>query len=327
MPEIRVGSEPGSPVIRVQLSDVDYQSVVERARGEDNEGRRRELIRDLVRDALGIAGRDTDMYGAIPHPVIWRGSRREVDIVFGNVRDASWLTDDHFRARPGTWRIVIDHPFDQPGHSGAEDLARLDRMIESGLQSRTIAWLPRFLSDERMTDVRRLVILDWLLGGAGERWTGYADHLSEVDRVQARAILESQRTALREGLRRAIQECYGAAAPTPGTLAPGGSDDRILVSLDPSFSPAAPVGADLGAAFGNLVDQAFSATYPGHPRFEPGDVEVTARDLAAVYSHVHARRRRPGRPGPAGGGHHRRPPGRQRARRRLGGGDPFRLRR
>lgn len=47
-----------------------------------------------------------------------------------------------------------------------------------------------------------------------------------------------------------------------------------------------PVGADLGAAFGNLIDQAFGATYPGHPRFEPGDAEVTVRDLAAVYAHV-----------------------------------------
>ena len=286
VPEIHVGSEAPNPVIRVQLSDVDYQSVVERARGEDNDGRRRELIRDLVRDALGIAARDPDVFGAIAHPMIWRGSRREVDIVFGNIRDAGWLSEDHFRARPGTWRIVIDHPFDLPGHSGAEDLARLDRMIDSGLESRTIAWLPRFLSEERMTDVRRLVILDWLLGGAGERWTRYADHLSEVDRVQARAILESQRTALREGLLRAIQECYGAAAPSPGTLAPGAPDERILVSLDPSFSPAAPVGADLAAAFGNLVDQAFSATYPGHPRFEPADVEVTVRDLVAVYAHV-----------------------------------------
>ncbi len=54
----------------------------------------------------------------------------------------------------------------------------------------------------------------------------------------------------------------------------------------PGFSPARPVGADLAAAFGNLVDQAFAATYPGHPRFEPGDVEVTVRDLAAVYAHV-----------------------------------------
>ena len=147
-------------------------------------------------------------------------------------------------------------------------------------------WLPWFLSEDRMRDVRRLVILDWLLGGSGERWTANADHLSEVDRAQARAILESQRTGLREALRRAVQECYGAAAPSPGTLAEDAAQDRVLVSLDPGFSPARPVGADLAAAFGNLVDQAFQATFPGHPRFEPGDVEVTVRDLAAVYGHV-----------------------------------------
>ena len=259
----------------------------------------------------GSPRRDTDMFGAIAHPVIWRGSRREVDVVFGNVRDASWLTEDHFRARPGTWRFVIDYPFDEPGHSGAEDLARLDRMIESGLKSQTIAWLPRFLSEERMSEVRRLVILDWLLSGTGERWTRHADHLSEVDRAQARAILESQRTgAARGAAPRDAGVLRRGRADSRHAWRRGGSDDRVLVSLDPSFSPAAPVGADLGAAFGNLVDQAFSATYPGHPRFEPGDVEVTVRDLAAVYAHVQAGGRRPGRAGPAGGGHRRRPPGR-----------------
>jgi hypothetical protein len=285
VPEIHIG-ESANPVIRVRLSEVDYESVVENAKGEDNDGRRRELIKDLVRDALGVTDRDPDVFGAIAHPVIWRGSRREVDIVFGNVRDASWLSEDHFRARPGTWRFVVDYPFDQPGHSGAEDLARLDRLMEAGLKSQTVAWLPRFLSEDGMRDVRRLVVLDWLLGGAGERWISNANHLSEVDRVQARAILESQRAALREGLRRAIQECYGAAAPSAGTMAAGGPDDRILVSLDPGFAPERPVGADLGAAFGNLVDQAFTAIYPGHPRFEPPDAEVTVRELIAVYSHV-----------------------------------------
>jgi hypothetical protein len=285
VPEIHISGDPRNPVIRVQLSDVDYESVVENAKGEDNDGRRRELIKDLVREALGVSARDPDVFGVYEHPVIWRGSRRSVDLVFGNVRDAGWLTEDHFRARPGTWRLVVDYPFDEPGHSSAEDLSRLDRLIEGGLKSQTIAWLPWFLSEDRMRDVRRLVILEWLLGGSGERWTQNADHLSEVDRAQARAILESQRTGLREGLRRAVQECYGAAAPSPGTLADD-TQERVLVSLDPSFSPARPVGADLTAAFGNLVDQAFTATYPGHPRFEPGDVEVTARDLAAVYAHV-----------------------------------------
>ena len=286
VPEIHIGGDPRNPVIRVQLSDVDYESVVENAKGEDNEGRRRELLKDLVRDAIGITERDPDVFGVYAHPVVWRGSRRVVDVVFGNVRDAGWLTEDHFRARPGSWRFVIDYPFDEAGHSAAEDLERVDRLAEGGLKSRTIVWLPRFLSEDRMREVRRLVILDWLLSGTGERWARHADHLSEVDRAQARAILESQRTGLREALRRAVQECYGAAAPSPGTLAEDAAHDRVLVSLDSSFSPAAPVGADLAAAFGNLVDQAFTATYPGHPRFEPGDIEVTVRDLAAVYAHV-----------------------------------------
>src|SRR6185437_7369539 len=42
IPEIHVGADPRNPVIRVQLSDVDYESVVEKAKGEDNDGRRRE---------------------------------------------------------------------------------------------------------------------------------------------------------------------------------------------------------------------------------------------------------------------------------------------
>lgn len=286
VPEIHVVADAKNPVIRVQLSDIDYESVVERAKGVDNAGRRQELVRELVREALGLTHRDPDAFGAIAHTVVWRGSPRQVDVVFGNVRDAGWLSEDHFRARAGTWRLVIDHPFDDPGHSAAEDLARVDGMLESGLSSATIVWLPRFLSEERMRDVRRLVVLDWLLGGTGERWRENADHLPEVDRPQARAILESQRTGLREGLRRSLQEAYGAASPSPGTLVSDDAHDRVFACLDRSFSPSPPVGADLAAAFTNLIDQAFSATYPAHPGFEPADVAVTAKDLAAVFAHV-----------------------------------------
>jgi hypothetical protein len=286
VPEIHVSADPKNPVIRVQLSDVDYESVVENAKGEDNEGRRRELIKDLVREALGVAEANPDVFGVYQHPVVWRGSRRTVDLLFGNVRESSWLNDDHFRARPGSWRFVIDFPFDDPGFSTAQDLERLDEIKDRGPRGRVIAWLPRFLSADRMRDVRRLVILDWLLTGAAERWRTHSDHLSEVDRVQARAILESQRTALRELLRRSIQEAYGAARETPGTLAEDGAENPVLVSLDAGFSPASPVGADLGAAFRNLVDQAFGTTYRAHPQFEPSDTEVTVRDLAAVYAHI-----------------------------------------
>ena len=286
VPEIHVEGNERNPVIRVQLSNVDYESIVEKAKGEDTEGKRRELLKDLVREALGVREQNVDMYGAYQHAVVWRGSRRTVDVVFGNVRDASWLTEDHFRARPGTWRVVVDHPFDDAGHSAADDLVRLDRLIEGGLTTPTVVWLPRFLSQERMRDVRRLVVLEWLLTGTGERWTSHSDHLSEVDRVQARAILDTQRGSLREAVKRSVQEAYGAASESAGTLVHDDAHDRVLVSLDRSFNPARPVGATLTAAFDNLVDQAFTTTYPGHPRFEPTENEVTVRELTAVYAHV-----------------------------------------
>ena len=286
IPEIHLDGSDSNPTIRVQLSDVDHESIVERAKGEDNEGRRRELIKTLVSESLGIELGQQDIQGAHTHEVIWRGSKRRVEVLFGNVRDSSWLSDDHFRANPGTWRVVIDHPFDEPGHSAAEDLRRLDELVARGVQSQTIVWLPMFLSDERIRDLRRLVILNWLLEGSGDRWQSHADHLNEGDRALAKNILESNRNTLRRGLEDAIQQAYGAASVRQGTLVDDASHDRILVSLDRSFAPARPVGATLGQAFDHLLGQAFEATWPGHPHFEPGDVEVRVPQLRLVASHV-----------------------------------------
>ena len=286
VPEISLSEDPRQPVITVQLADVDYESVVIKARGEDNEGRQRELLRALVRDALGVTETQPDIYGAAAHPFVWRGSAREVDLVFGNVRDATWLSEDHFRARPGTWRVVIDHPFDDAGHGATDDLERLDGLLAAGLQTHTIVWLPRFLSEERMRELSRLVVLDWLLGGTGDRWGSYSDHLSEGDRGTARSILDQQRAGLRDRLRRSVQEAYGAAAPTPGNIVADDGHDRVLVSLDRAFDAARPVGADLGAAFRELLDRAFASVAPAHPRFEPAQLPITVRELALTHSYV-----------------------------------------
>jgi len=286
IPEIHLDGDDRNPTIRVQLSDVDYESIVERAKAEDNEGRRRELLKDLVSDSLGVTLASQDLQGAYPYDFVWRGSKRKVDVLFGNVRDRSWLSDDHFRAAPDTWRIVIDHPFDDPGHSTVEDLQRLDEMVARGVQERTVVWLPRFLSNDKIRELRRLVILNWLLDGSTERWQGHADHLNEADRALARSILESQRNTLRRSLEDAVQQAYGAASPRPGVLIEDASHERTLFSFERRFAPANPVGATLGQAFHNLLGQAFKALYPAHPGFEPGDVEVKVRDLKIVARYV-----------------------------------------
>lgn len=283
VPEIHVTADSRNPVIRVRIAEVDYESVVEKAKGEDNDGRRREALKRLVWEAFGLADLDGDAFGVSRQPRVWRGSRRDVEVVFGNVRDVSWLTDGAFEAGPDAWRFVVDYPFDEEGRSARDDLARLDE-LKTRLVTRTIVWVPRFLTRERRDELGRLVILDWVLGGPGDRWTSHANHLAEADRVQARIILESQRDALRERMRQAVQEAYGAARPTPGTLEADEAHDRVLISLYPELSPAEPVGHDLAAAFANLVDQAYSAVYPGHPHFEPEDREVRSGELAAVVA-------------------------------------------
>ncbi|MFB9299576.1 DUF6079 family protein, partial [Kibdelosporangium philippinense] len=285
VPEIQTSADAIDPVIRVQLSNVDYESVVDRIRGEDNPGRRRQLIKELVHEALGVGMGATDLSGAVTRTVIWKGSRREIDVVFGNVRDTTFLSDNHFKHRPGTWRFVIDYPFDEENHSVAEDIQRVERMLASGQHYHTVVWLPHFFTAEVQRELIRLVKLHWLFSGPGERWQNNADHLSETDRAQARGILESQYAGLKERITRVMQQAYGAAAPEPGGLDTSSPHD-VLMTLSRDFSLAEPVGANLGQAFDNLIDQVFRSSYPAHPDFEPGDTEVTVRQLTVVRDYV-----------------------------------------
>ncbi len=130
VPEIHISGDPRNPVIRVQLSDVDYESVVENAKGEDNEGRRRELIKELVRDALGVTA----------------GTRRVRGLrAPGRLAGLAPVGGPGVRQRAGR-RVADRGPLPGPardvaaGHrlslrrswaSAAEDLARLDRLIEA----------------------------------------------------------------------------------------------------------------------------------------------------------------------------------------------------
>ncbi|HQD23244.1 MAG TPA: hypothetical protein PKY27_13410, partial [Arachnia sp.] len=288
VPEIRIEANSPNPQISVQLSDVDYETVVDNARGEDNDGRRRDLIKSLIAEEFGVGTLGApDMLGAYTHEVVWRGSRRKVDLVFGNVRDAGWLSDDQFRAVPGTWRFVIDHPFDEPGHSPSQDLARVDNLRSRGWDENTIVWLPRFFSDDRMKDVSRLVKLNFLLDGSTERFESYASHLSPAGRVQTRAILSQQREALLFRVRQALKEAYDVESPrSSGNVVVDADHRQVLSSLTNRYAPRPPAGGTLRHGFDGLVQDAFSALYPGHPEFPAGDGPVRPRELQAVLGYV-----------------------------------------
>lgn len=286
VPEISL-TDGTNPLIRVQLAEVDYQSILDRVRGEDNSGRRRVLLRTLVHKALGVTSGQADLGGAATRTLIWRGSRREVDVVFGNVRDAGSLTELSFDNRPGVWRVVIDYPFDEAGYTSADDINRVDRLLSGGSGRQTIVWLPHFFTDAAMEDLALLVKLDWLFTDtSGDRWNENSNHLGATEQAQARGILENLFSGTMTSFQNLLKQAYGVEPADPKRITAESQQFDVLTSLSRDFQPKMPPAASLEDAFTKIVHQAYAATYPSHPVFEPEAEEITTRNFETVRDYV-----------------------------------------
>jgi hypothetical protein len=208
-------------------------------------------------------------------------------VLYENVRE---MTDDRLRGRSGAWTVVLDFPFDDANFGPADDLARLGEY--HGGDTRTLVWLPAFLSNKSQADLGRLVVLDYIL--QGERFDNYAAHLSFVDRVQAKALARNQLDQLRIKLRSQLEVAYGISSePRDAVGSPLGADQQFR-SLDPTLSPRPPVGADFRSAFESLLGQLFVHQYPAHPEF---DTEIKASVVRKVWPEVQKAIESPGQRG------------------------------
>lgn len=255
--EIKVG-EDQNPLISIQITGVDLEPVLRAAESNDNQGNRRKLIRDLLFKQLGVKDAGS-LFSS--HDFKWRGTQREVDVMYENVCD---LADDRLRGRPDSWTVIIDYPFDERNRTPLDDLARLSE-YRAGT-ARTLVWLPSFLSPKALRDLGRLVILDHIL--QGERFEQYAGYLSLIDRTQAQALAKNQRDSLRIKLTSQLEVAYGIRHEPSDAVTHTLSPDQRLRSLDPTLEPRPPVGADLASAFADLLDQLYAHQYPAHPEFE-----------------------------------------------------------
>ena len=115
-------------------------------------------------------------------------------------------------------------------------------------------------------DLGTLVKLDDILK-SDETFRRYASHLAAIEQAQARELLRNQRSSLRQRLIRYLEGAYGVDTPAPGSVDAACTPDSHFHSLDPSFTPQAPVGANLGHALEHLLFQMLESQYPAHPQF------------------------------------------------------------
>ena len=281
--ELEVG-EGKDPIVRLDLAGVDYDSVLERVRTEDTAGARRSLLRRLVFEQLGIGAGDTLLAETL-YPTVWRGSKRTIDVVFGNVRDTNELPDAVLQAQGDKWKLIIDYPFD-PDFGPNDDRARIDNLRGAGVTSRTVAWIPSFLTAARLEDVGTLVLLEYLFAGSGDQMTTHSAHLPTDSRPTARTMLDNRRRSLRESLGGVIKQAYGAARPEAKDIDPTYGEIAPFATLDPGLTLQPLIGATLGDALGGLIDQMLTSQFPEHPRFDPSNSEVVRRELTVVLEHV-----------------------------------------
>ncbi|HEX8831550.1 MAG TPA: hypothetical protein VF705_10310, partial [Longimicrobium sp.] len=274
--EIKVAEDARNPVISVHLVGVDTEGILENAKAFDNYGTRIQKVRALLYEMLGITQED----GLLPpkHRMAWKGTQRETEVLFRNVRE---LPLDNFEPQDAVWRIVIDYPFDQPGHYPSDDIAKVGRYREEKPPTRTLVWIPAFLTHQAMDELGRLVLLDHVL--SGNKLDEYGAHLSQLDREQARVILVNQRDQVRQRIRNFLLTAYGISTLNRDAIDSALDPGTYVHSLDPGLKLQPPVGATLPAALENLFEQALRHQYPAHPEFRG---EVRTQGLRRVLEVV-----------------------------------------
>jgi hypothetical protein len=275
--ELRYGDEH-NPVITLQLSGVDTETIIEQARKEDNQGNRIRLMRTMLFEALGIEDRGELL---LEHEFLWKNTRRKCEVLFRNIRE---LPSSSLENTGVDWRLVIDWPFDEQGFGPRDDLAKLsDFRSHFASGAKTLCWMPAFFSKDAMRDLGMLVILQHVL--AGERFGQYANHLSPQDRQSAKSLLENQRSVLTSRVKNHLEAAYGLSPVEKGSLDTTHDLEthERFISLTPGFDLQPPAGGTLGAAMAHLLSQALKYDYPAAPEFE---AEAKSANIRKVFEDV-----------------------------------------
>lgn len=258
--EIKIGEEQTNPSISIQLSGVQTERIIQQATGEDSHGNRQRLIRKMLFEEVGIY--DSDQY-FVTHDFIWRNTERWCEVGYGNIRS---LPLHEMTADGEQWKLLIDFPFDEANHGPQDDIAKLDTYRANHPEgTKTIAWVPSFLSVSAQAELGMLVILEHIL--MGERFAGYASVLPFEERHIAKALLENQRSQLKQRMKLHLEVAYGISRQSRGSIDTSHELTENFVSLLNDFDPQPPAAASLKEALSKLIDQAMQRQFPSHPHF------------------------------------------------------------
>jgi hypothetical protein len=287
-PEIKVtGTGPGA-VVRLELTGVDLDAVLANAQVHNNQNNRRAKMRGLLKEALGVSDGPGgfDAYDVLN--LVWKGTERQVEVVFGNVADVDSLPEATLRpSQEDAWRLIVDFPYDEGEFGPMDDLQRLRALREKpGGDSRTLAWLPTHLTDASRGDFERLVVIDKALADETRFDSDFARSLNADDKERAKGMLQSQLLILTERVTQALRQAYGLTQKQEGVV--DLSFDTHLVAQQDVPELRLPLGATLDTAARDLAGKLLAHQYPAHPDLDPDGTgrPVKPAEIKTVFEYV-----------------------------------------
>jgi Family of unknown function (DUF6079) len=168
VPDLQIVGQGKTALVRFVLGRVSLGEVLGRARSKvDNEQQRFQTLWRALVPALGLDGTK----GFDTHPregdweILWRRTRRRGRVKLGNVREMSY---DDFTPPDGAFKVLIDYPWDEPGHSVDGDRHRAANVRKERGSRYSACWLPRHLTPTELDILTELAAVRYLLSDAGQ---------------------------------------------------------------------------------------------------------------------------------------------------------------
>jgi hypothetical protein len=258
--DLQITSTDKTAIVRYVLGGVSLAEVLARARSKvDNVAQRFGVFYGALKAALGVTGDrgfDDGDDNAGDHEIRWRNTRRKGRLRLGNVRE---LPYDAFDDAGVAFTVLVDYPWDEPGHSVEEDRQKAISVRKTRGNKYTVCWLPRHMSPAELALLTDLAAVRFLQSKVGQEelldLLSPTDRGRLVDQAHAREKLLVEQVA---GLLKKVYLEHGELFPLIGDI----DTKRPHDELEPNLRHIA----------GLLLDR----RYPQHPAFlaEPKKAEL-----------------------------------------------------
>ncbi|MFO0646011.1 MAG: DUF6079 family protein [Polyangiales bacterium] len=207
---LQVSGAGKTAVVSVVLQGVNFGELMERARSKvGGKEHRFKTFYNALKKALKLDKRNEFGAGTANEGEIairWRGTTRKGSLALKNVRE---LKPADFKPRDGErFRILVDYPWDEPGHTVEEDRQRARDAKKQLGSMLTAAWLPRHLSPKELDALTELAAAEFLASPLAE--DEVLQNLHGPDRLavveQARNVIQNMEAKLQTILREVYVE-------------------------------------------------------------------------------------------------------------------------